>query len=197
MLFKLEYHHLIDDCLEATLLHTRSSSPNCSNLSLMASPKLTLVWEWVFDFWNTRWFWVFEKSIRIKKNCGVWVFEKLSFKQSSVVPRHFKKLQRIVELHERTGKNPMISCGYLTFFQDISRAMIICNNAVLFDFLIIAIIYQNQVFEIFLITMVINFDTQLDTWWGGGLVQFLMIPAPLWFKSAPFKITAIDLSKAH
>jgi hypothetical protein len=84
---------------------------------------------------------------------------------------YFKKLQRIVELHERTGKNPMISRGYLMFFQDILRAMIICNNAVLFDFLIIAIIYQNQAFD-FLITMVINFDTQLDTWWVGVWCNF-------------------------
>jgi hypothetical protein len=62
--------------------------------------------------------------------------------------RVFQRLQRTIGFHERTHKDPVVLGRYLNFLKQL-KPMVIYNNWV-FDFMIITIFYQNQVFEYFL-----------------------------------------------
>lgn len=100
-----------------------------------------------------------------------------------------KKLQKVARFHERTGQRPAGLGGYLNFFQKNLRTVGLSYTRV-FDFLITMgshkelgnrfidnRAYLSNPGNLCLITMAINFDTRINPWPPGGLVQFV-IPAP-------------------
>jgi len=110
-------------------------------------------------FLNTRWFWVFQKT---SKNC--WASWK-------------------------NWQNLMISRGYLMFFfktfWEPWLYVITWYYLIFFD----NHDYKSKS-SIWFFCDNHGYQLWYPAWYlVGGLVQFLMIPAPLWFKSAPFKNT--------
>jgi hypothetical protein len=90
------------------------------------------------------------------KNCGVWVFAKtIGFKEPSGLGI-FLKLQRTAGFQERTNKDTVFLGGIFDFFKNL-RIVIRCNNRVFLFFDSYNYISKPS---IFLIPMIISFDTQ-------------------------------------